>query len=377
MKRLLVLLVVLAGGLAAAAFAVPSNAASVNGVSISQQQLDSDLNAIANSDDYQCFLNAEEAVGTGGATALPSVEGTGTPVADSAHQTITTGFAGYYLDTVIGHQLVLEVAAARHLEVTRQQLATARSQLAGQITAILSEVQGTKFACVSDGRDVTAQDVLTSMPASFIDGSVKFDATVNVLEENVSGIGSSPSDLERYYEGHARQFDTACFTVGEFSSETDAEAAVASVAAGAPFSTVAAGTQGGGPKGCGSLYAAASSLPAGSDLSDLAVNTVSDPIAVNGGYILVEITKRTPTSFGRAKTEVESAVESAGSSRANTVIESAEKSAKVSVDPRYGEWAAASAHVLPPSSPVGDDVLNPSANGGEATVAATARRQSS
>ena len=66
MKRLIVLLIVLAGGLAAAAFVVPSNAASVDGVSISQQQVDSDLHAIAGSADYQCFLNAEEAVGSDG-----------------------------------------------------------------------------------------------------------------------------------------------------------------------------------------------------------------------------------------------------------------------------------------------------------------------
>ena len=60
MKRLIVLLIVLAGGLAAAAFAVPSNAATVNGAAISQDQVNSDLSAIASSQDYQCFLNAEE-----------------------------------------------------------------------------------------------------------------------------------------------------------------------------------------------------------------------------------------------------------------------------------------------------------------------------
>ena len=49
MKRFLVLLVVLAGGLAWAAFSVPSNAATVNGSAISQQDLNSDVSAIAGS----------------------------------------------------------------------------------------------------------------------------------------------------------------------------------------------------------------------------------------------------------------------------------------------------------------------------------------
>ena len=89
MKRLIVLLIVLAGGLAAAAFVVPSNAATVNGVSISQQQVNSDLNAIAHSPDYQCFLNAEEAVATGGQTALPPIDGERRrPATAPAHPTV-------------------------------------------------------------------------------------------------------------------------------------------------------------------------------------------------------------------------------------------------------------------------------------------------
>jgi hypothetical protein len=51
MKRFLVLLVVLAGGVAWAAFSVPSNAATVNGSAISQQDLNSDVSAKANSAD--------------------------------------------------------------------------------------------------------------------------------------------------------------------------------------------------------------------------------------------------------------------------------------------------------------------------------------
>ena len=106
MKRLIVLLIVLAGGLAAAAFVVPSNAASVNGVSISQQQVNSDLHAIAGSADYQCFLNAEEAVSTNGEASLPSLSG-GVPIGEAgSHPTVTAAFAANYLETAIYHQVV-------------------------------------------------------------------------------------------------------------------------------------------------------------------------------------------------------------------------------------------------------------------------------
>jgi hypothetical protein len=360
-KRLIVLLIVLAGGLAAAAFVVPSNAATVNGASISQQRLNSDLNAIAGSPDYQCFLTAEEAVTTGGQTTLPSIEGSGQAGDGTAHQAVSTGFAAYYLDTVIGHQLVLELAATRHLQVTAQDLATARTQLTGQITAVLADVAQSKYACSAAA---SAKEILASMPGSFVDRTVRFDATVSVLEEDLAGVGSTTADLERYFDNHAAEFDTACFTVAQYTSQTDAEAAAAMVAAGTPFSTVAGQTQGGGPQGCDILYGVASSLPAGSDLQSLALNTVSSPIAENGTYLLVDITSRTPTSFAKAKTEVENAVQAAGATKAGTTIDAAEKAANISVDRRYGEWTAM--RVLPPPSPVATDLLNPTVNGGAA-----------
>jgi hypothetical protein len=370
-KRLIVLLIVLAGGLAAAAFVVPSNAASVNGVSISQQELNSDLSAIAGSAGYRCFLNGEEAVASGGETALPSIDGSGQAGDGTSHPSVSTGFAAYYLDTAIGHQLVLELAAARHLSVTPQELAEARTELSGQITAVLADVTGSQYACATG---TTAKGVLATMPRSFVDKTVTFDATVNVLEEHTAGVGSSAADIEHYYDNHAAEFDTACFTVSEYSSQADAAAAAATVAAGTPFSTVAAQAEGGGPQGCDILYGVASSLPAGSDLQSLALNTVSSPIAENGSYLLVEITKRTPTSFAKARTEVESAVEAAGATKAGTLIDAAEKAAHISVDRRYGVWSAT--RVLPPPSPAATDLLNRSVDGTSTGTTATTGQSS-
>jgi hypothetical protein len=362
-KRLIVLLIVLAGGLAAAAFAVPSNAASVNGVAISKQQLNSDLNAIAGSADYRCFLSAEQAVATGGATPLPSLDGTAHIGDGTSRQTVTTGFASYYLETAIGHQLVLGLAAQRHLHVTPQDLAAARAEYEGQITGILTDVASSKFTC---GSATTANEVLGSVPGSFTDRTVRFDATVSVLEEDVAGVGSTTADLQRYFGNHSAEFDTACLTVAGYSSQAEAQAGAAAVAFGTPFSTVAAQTQGGGPQKCEILYGIAASLPAGNGLETLPLNTVSNPISDNGDYFLVEITKRTPTSFAKAKTAVENAVQTAGASKASTLIEAAEKSANISVDPRYGKWSAT--RVIPPTPPPTADLLNRSVDG---TVAKT------
>ncbi len=362
MKRLIALLIVLAGGLAAAAFAVPSNAATVNGAAISQDEVNSDLSALANSQDYQCFLNAEELVGTQGQTGLPPVDGVGRPTGTDEHPTASTAFASNYVDTLIGHQLVTQLAAKESLEVTSQDVKTARTQLEAQITTILQDVAGSAYACGTGPTALTAAEILRTMPSSFIERTLKFDAIVALFEEHQAGVGPTTADLERYFTAHADQFDKACFTVAEYSSEADAQAAAAQVAAGTPFSQVASQVAGGGPQGCEILYGVASSLPAGSNLQDLPLNTLSSPIAVNGNYLLIEMTKRTPTSFDKAKTEVRAAAVRAGADKARSAINAAERVSTVNVDPRYGAWAPVKAEVLVPPSPPVSDVLNAAAN---------------
>jgi hypothetical protein len=371
-KRLIVLLIVMAGGLAAAAFVVPTNAASVNGVSIGQQQVDSDLNAIAGSAHYQCFLNAEQAVATDGESSL-SVSGT-VPIGEAgSHPTVTAAFAANYVNTAIAHQVVFSLAEARHLSVTTGALVAARQELTSQTNGILSEVTGSKFACTSGSGALTAKEVLASMPSSFVDANVRFDATVNVLEDDLAGVGSTEADFQRYYANHAADFDKACFTVGAYSSESEAEAAVAQVTSGTPFSTVVASASGGQSSGkCYILSAVAASLPAGSNLETLPLDTVSSPIADGSSYILVEITARTPTSYAAARSAVENAVQDAGATKASTTIEAAEKNADITVDRRYGQWKATSAEVLPPSSPAAVEVLNPSVNGVTTSTATSA-----
>jgi len=195
---------------------------------------------------------------------------------------------------------------------------------------------------------------------------------VGVLEESAAGVGSSTADLERYFEAHASRFDSACFTVAEYSSQAAAAAAAAQVTAGTPFAQVATQATGGGPQGCDILYGVAAELPAGTNLESLPLNTVSAPISENGEYLLVEITKLTPTPFAKARSEVESAVQNAGSTKARTEVDAAEKSAHVWVNGRYGQWQQAQAEILPPTSPLTTDVLHSSVNGAGTGASQTA-----
>jgi hypothetical protein len=367
-KRLLILLIVLAGGLAWASLSVPTNAASVNGSTISQSALASDVNAVAHSKLYDCFLNGEQLIATQGQDSVPDVDGAGLQSTDGPYTAVNTAFVSTFLNTEIGHDIVFQLAATRHLKATAGQLATARTELNNQVTSVLQELEENQIACPGATSSTTGADVLSTMPHAFVNDLVDFDATISLLEEDLSGVGSSTADLQRYFYEHNGEFENACFTVATYTSLADAQAAIAKVNAGTPFATVATAA-GGGPQGCYIRYSIGSELPAGNGIDTLAVNTPSAAITEGTSYLVIEITKLTQTPFSTALAEVHSAVQSAGSVKARDVVTEAEQRATVAVDPRDGNWIPKDVAVVPPTEPDQLDVLNATAN--RAAVAST------
>ena len=276
MKRLVVLLIVLAGGVAAASFLVPSNAATVNGSSISQQDLNSDVSAIAGSAYYQCYLNSEAYLSSNGSEQLPSVVGAGTGQYAGDHPTATTGFTANYLETEIGHQLLLQVAEAHHVTVTQAELTTARANLTQEITGVMSEIlqtqqgQDVRYGCSLTGQPLTGKQVLDTMPASFVDEQVQFGPRPPRWRRTWPASARPTADLETYYNAHRATFDSACLTAAVFSSESAAQDAAAEVAFGTPFATVASNTasSGGGAQGCDVLADLETKLPSSADLAE-------------------------------------------------------------------------------------------------------------
>jgi parvulin-like peptidyl-prolyl isomerase len=372
MKWLLLLLVVLAGGVAAAAFAVPTNAVVVNGTAISQQSLNSDLTAIAGSPEYQCYVNSQALVSSNGQQVLPPVSGAGKSQDPDHHPTATTSYTASYLDLRIQHELVLQLAAQRHIEVTQAQLDQARSDYTTQITRVMAEIaqtaegQNPRYTCGST-TPLTGSEVLATMPSSFVDQQVQFVATTVALEEDLSGIGSSESDLQAYFEQHRSEFDTVCVVLAGYSTESDATAAAAKVAAGTPFSQVAQQAQQ-PQQGCVNQSQLSAQLP-GAKLDSLAVGAVSEPIQVSSGYILLQVTSRTPADYSQVKSDVSQAAQEKGSSKASTAITAVTRHADVSIDPRYGVWVSTAGQVFIPFVPKTSDVLNPVANSPVAAAA--------
>ena len=237
--------------------------------------------------------------------------------------------------------MVANLAAQRGLRATAKEVDAARSELSTQITQTMSEVSQVPSDSVTCGPapTLTGPVVLATMPASFVTQTATFDATVGLLEGHLSGADTT-AGLMSYFNAHRSIFDTACFTVAQYTTQADATGALTKVSSGTPFAQVAAAAgTGSGPQGCDILYGIASQLPAGTNLQTLADNQVSAPISINGSYLLLEITSRTPTSFAKASSSVHLALERLGATDAVKLLQATEKRAAVSVNPslRYVE----------------------------------------
>jgi hypothetical protein len=368
-KWLLVLLLLLGGGVAWAAFAVPTNAAVVNGSAISQASLNSDVRAIAGSAEYQCYLNSQEYLSSNGSqVGLPPVNGAGKGQNEGDNPTANNAFVATYLDTVIGHELVEQLATKHDVMVISAQSADARASLTNQITGVMQQVaqtaqgQNPRFSCGAT-RPLTGQQVLDSMPSWFVDEQVQFVATASALQEDLAGVGSSEAKLQGYYEKHRALFDTVCFNAAEYTDQASAAAAAAAVDFGTPFSQVASSATQSGTIPCTELVAVAGELGTSISMLDgVAVGKASAPINVNGNYVVLELSQRTPTPYATAKPIVSQAVQEVGARATQTAITAAERRAAVTVDPRYGTWVPASASVFTPFTPEKSDVLNAPAN---------------
>jgi hypothetical protein len=351
-KRLAVLILAVAAVVAVAAFTVPSNAASVNGTQISQQTLNRNLSAIAQSDGFQCYLYASQTLAGEAQAGTFPVEGVGVPAGTTNPATFNASFVRYWLSELLNDQLVTQVVAAEHLTVTPADEAIGQASLTREIDAVIQSAASAGVSCPSTGAAI-----LASLPATFRDQLVQVAAAQDVLLSHAAGYGLGTAGLSRYFTLHRTDFTKLCFSYVPFSSSADASAARAKVAAGTPLTKVGTVT----PIGCGIRVDAASELPSG--VASLPVGQVSQPATLGNGQVgLFVMTSQTASAFVAVRTTVETEVLNAGEKRSTATLRAAARRADVTADPRYGRAASGSVALLPPASPATSFVLNAAAN---------------
>jgi hypothetical protein len=353
MKLLVALLVAVAAAVGLAAYFVPTNAANVNGTAISRQSLNTDLQAIAGSPAYQCYLEAQLELAGQDASVLFPVTGAGKTTGKGTPPTYNNGFVRFWLSQMSDDILVTQMLDARDVSVTPADLAFGRESLTRQITVVLGQLESQSGATCG----VTATGLLGSLPKSFVDEQVRSQASQDLLAAHLAGFSLSTASLERYYHLHASEFDTECISYVGYDSKDAAAAARSQIEGGTPIATTGTVTQ----IGCGPEVAITSLPPT---VVKLPVGSLSQPLSEGTGakYALLFVTARNPTPFDKARTTVAQVLLDAGSTRTEAVLKVAGARADVTADPRYGRVRPATVNLAAPVSPSIAQVPDPWAN---------------
>ena len=362
MRRFFVLLLLIAAGLAAAAFTVPSDAATVNGHGITVSSLNGDLAAIDASPGYQCYLQASVLLDSQGQAQLPAIAGVSRSGAPGSGGTYDAAFVRYWLGRMVSTELVTQQASARGIVVTSADEATAKTEIEQIVDGTFAtlEQNGIQPQCTPVP---SGAQVLASLPAGFVATLARTQATSDLMAAHAVGSDLSQASMDRYFAAHRAQFDTFCVSGFSVSTQAAATQIRAAIAAGTPF---AKAVPSGSTAQTACFSPTSSSYQAISNaVGSLPVGGVSQPLqSSSGAYFVFQLTQRTPATLAGARPVLRGAIVSAGIKQADQLLRTAERRSAITVDARYGNWTATATAVgvSPAASPPPSSLLSPAAN---------------
>ena len=300
-------------------------AAKVNGIVLSRQGLENELDAIKGNKKYLEALKQ----------ANVPVEGPGENAT-----TFSSQFVARILTRRIYLELVHQEILRRKLEVEERDLTVAREQL---------------VASIGD------ESVLDAFPKSYYDEILRTTAEVYVLQNALAD--TSEANLRKYYDDHRDQFEVVCAAhilvatkaqadtvVKDLAKARDKQVAFADTAK--KKSTDTGSGANGGDLGCNppSTYVA--------EFKDAVrtqrIGVIGQPVKTQFGYHVIRVDSREAAKpFAEVQEEVRSAITDNQQGAFNEFLTNASNEAKVEVNPRYGKFdtSGQSPEVVPPKSP--------------------------
>ncbi|HLN43094.1 MAG TPA: peptidylprolyl isomerase [Acidimicrobiales bacterium] len=356
MKRLLALVVLGALCAGAAGCDLGPTAATVNGLTISQSSLQDQLSAITGSSVAQCALSIEESQSGG---TLPPVGGTG-------DATVSTQFTAFELNGLIEQSLEQWSLARHHVEVTSSDVATAGQDYASQLEAAAAQ---TGSPC-----GLTGASLVGALPKKFLDRQALSLAYQEKLEEVVGHVDVSPAALRAYYDAHLTDVTQLCLNLIIATDQASAQAIHDKIAAGTSFATasqdpgVNSNSPAGGQGPC--VYpsdvvaqlgpAAATAVEALGDgqLAPPQGIPVQSSTGATTVWVVIGVRQHHLVPFATAESGLRQGLLGMGGAKLTAALTSVVRSARVSLDPRYGTWSPGHG-VAPPTSPKPAFLLNP------------------
>ena len=319
MRKVLILAVGVLALAGAACNPISPYAARVNGGTISQGDLNSELTAIRSDPGY---LNQIE--------SQSQVTGAGQDSFDSS-------FVAQVLNREIVFELVHQQAASRGITISGQDLTLARADVASALGGA---------------------NIFNGLPLSYQASLIRHSAEVTALEARLAHADVSLQAMANYYAAHQQSFVQQCVSHILFTSQSDAAAARAQIVAGAPFADVAqsesqdqASAAQGGSLGCGPTGRFVSGFEQAVDA--LPTGQLSQPIQSQFGWHLIVVTSRQPLSFAQAQPQIRAALLANAQTALTSTLQRAESRASITVNPRYGTYrvTGGQAGITPPQAP--------------------------
>jgi parvulin-like peptidyl-prolyl isomerase len=344
LRKLLLLLVpvaLLATG-ACSSLADPP-ALTVNGAEISAEDVDAELSALQDNEQYRAIAESD----------------CGGPSAGVAEGTFDSACVARLLTLRTYYELIEQDLKDRGHEISEDDLLAAREQLESDLPPS------------QDG-----SNPLEGFTQDVQDRLIRRYAIINALRDEVASEGAGDAEQQAFYEANKAQFEQACAShiLASTDSQTPEEAKAkidaiaARIAAGEPFADIAtnesddaaaaadAGALPCGPRG--------QFVPAFDDqVFSLPVNTLSAPVQTDFGWHLILVTSRETPTFEQVQPQIQQALQQDTTAAINAVLTDLTCSAKVTVDPRFGDWenegcgsdTGEVARIVPPEGPLTTD----------------------
>jgi hypothetical protein len=324
-KRLPISLLALVAGLALAASgcgSVSSYAARVDGKTISQANLETELRDIAANDAYIKLIESRQ-----------TVRGTGQGTFDAA-------FTALALTRQIYYQLIGTELVKRRITVGPPDLAAAR-------TTVINQLQG--------------EDIFKAFPKSYQDELISRQARLDLLTLALNDqAGSADQAARAYYDQHKDEFAKACVSHILLADQAKADAVKARLAKGEDFAAVAKtdstdsqSAPKGGELGCDITRDTGYPAEFIQAVLTQPVGQPGDVVKTTSGFHIIKVTSRTTPPFEEVSAQARQRLTASGQEKLLTWLQGAVGKAKIEVNPKYGSFdkTSASPGVVPPARP--------------------------
>ncbi len=309
---------VLVLGLAACGSAAPY-AAKVDGTTITSEDLESEMRAIAANQAY--LTSIENRI---------QIRGTGQGTFDAA-------FTGQVLGRQIQYVLVDREIDRRKLKIGDSQRQAARSEVAQQ---------------------AGGEEILGGFPKEYQDQLVERAARVSALTVALAGQDSGDAAAKAYYDSHKEEFTHACVSHILVGTKEKADELKGRLAGGEDFGAVAKAesrdslsASQNGSLGCDISSDTIDSPQFVSAVMRQPLNEVGDAVQTSAGWHLIKVTSRTIPPFERVSSQAQERVVLANKAKLQQWIEGAVKEAEIEVNPKYGRFDKENLTVVPPEAP--------------------------